>query len=1465
MTLYDIAKKPASLRPYLSSLTSIDPAAMIMFLSDGQQLREDNLRELSGVQDQTIFVFNRDYLDLEVEEVMELLSVKEGEGLIPSGSIEVDSISSLHASQILEDHLQRAQQHQSYVSALFQQIHSQYEALMIASSNLDMHVLTLTEAWATLKESIGAGLEVQAKLLEGIDYDLDAISHLSVHPGFLAIATKGHGPPATPNQEKDSESVNEASAAGTIKKKMLGEYVSRPKMKMVVESCRKVHNDLVARFRNAHASMDELVKGSNEIRLTINPDGILSEASQCTKRSLDTQERIGLFISTWRESEGIAIIYEPHHQDAVENLLKDIKSLDQSLRNEVSAIGEIKNRHTRHLLMILRRISNLQSSIAALPSALSGLENDLRVKGGFAHLQRLHGMAFAYGASVIEVVRRREFGRFFTQRAQAMAEIMAKFSSSERKRRQVYRGESLSLLPFETQGMDLPAPSLEITTLGMDEGPYNFEREDVDALIQTMRQIEEEWEHYSMTDTRSSSEKSYHPIRDTREALEKLVARMENLEADFDKIAEKSITIHTATAYNEAAEQLRELQDIKEAQEKDFAAERAALRSEIRRLDDQNQQMSSQLSHLEGTIEDLEGLLQQARLNVEQTHSQYEESHAKNETYQQDLRQQQQEEAQQLLAMERSHSDQVQATNRSISGYMERIASLEKDVNLMAEENKLLMTRDEDNKKRIEELQTELRKAREEGDEARSILTDTVRELEADGDRAQTKTQLETARQTVQELQQKLAVTGPQLSSLRSQNSILQSDLSSLREELQRTAQELATSNQAENAAHQHENSLRAELTFANNALLQLEAKLERNERMLAQVFEVAIAYRNSHAKALSQAQAMLRPIAARAMTAPNGPGGTNMGESTLLNLGPATGLDLGSPPRGSLVGPLAGPPNPMSERPPSPTPIDPSDPFAALELLREFDLDTFADTIAKTGMTIRKWQKQCKEYRDRAKGKISFRNFQKGDLALFLPTRNSVAKPWAAFNVSFPHYFLNATGHIAEQLKTREWIVARIVSITEHMVDGKDPTSNPYGLGNGVKYYMLEVEDWTLNTPNTSVRPKAPRNGSSQLRPTSGPIETWRDSTILSQSPPPSTLNPVQYKQDEDPDILEGIAAIKSRPRAHTGSSLGAGPSSLSKLLAQANKDSSPIEKADPLPSSPPNPAPKDSPKPESPLPAEDPPNISEPLPEPSEATEGKLEQDIVPAKATPPTIPATVNQPAITSPRLHLSPRNSPRASPRQRPVSLHIAGGSPLATTSNVNVQRNTTITLSGNNRRTDSVRSSMSSVRPTSILKRPPFALSSSPSKAVLTTQPITDIISPTAEPSSPFRVSSESLNGGSRVHEDIQETPSPADSVTDGMNSVYWGHTRQRTGSTITPATAALTQTVSREHRPSAPSPLSGVFAWPWRRKRTESTADSGSEATRRLSVHNLGREQRVAASEPGGAASLLRRLDNSRE
>ena len=37
---------------------------------------------------------------------------------------------------------------------------------------------------------------------------------------------------------------------------------------------------------------------------------------------------------------------------------------------------------------------------------------------------------------------------------------------------------------------------------------------------------------------------------------------------------------------------------------------------------------------------------------------------------------------------------------------------------------------------------------------------------------------------------------------------------------------------------------------------------------------------------------------------------------------------------------------------------------------------------------------------------------------------------------VSFPHYFLQVPEHLKEQLQTREWVVARITSILERVVD---------------------------------------------------------------------------------------------------------------------------------------------------------------------------------------------------------------------------------------------------------------------------------------------------------------------------------------------------------------------------------------------------------------------------------------------
>ena len=95
---------------------------------------------------------------------------------------------------------------------------------------------------------------------------------------------------------------------------------------------------------------------------------------------------------------------------------------------------------------MLRQISALNHDLIELQQLLTSLQGGLKAKTSFSHIQRLHNMLYAYGATVIEIVRRKEFGqsvcpqscvrhsltmcsaRFFYQRAQSILEVMAKLS-----------------------------------------------------------------------------------------------------------------------------------------------------------------------------------------------------------------------------------------------------------------------------------------------------------------------------------------------------------------------------------------------------------------------------------------------------------------------------------------------------------------------------------------------------------------------------------------------------------------------------------------------------------------------------------------------------------------------------------------------------------------------------------------------------------------------------------------------------------------------------------------------------------------------------------------------------------------------------------------------------------------------------------------------------------------------------
>lgn len=471
----------------------------------------------------------------------------------------------------------------------------------------------------------------------------------------------------------------------------------------------------------------------------------------------------------------------------------------------------------------------------------------------------------------------------------------------------------------------------------------------------------------------------------------------------------------------------------------------------------------------------------------------------------------------------------------------------------------------------------------------------------------------------------------------------------------------------------------------------------------------------------------------------------------------------------------------------------------------------------------------------------------------------------------------------------------------------------------------MLEVEDWTTNVPTARGKQRS-NTGPPKLSPilTPSPHDTLKNGSSLTATrsrSPPALLPPPTHINTDDPDIAEGITAAPARPRNVTGSGSPAGPSGLSRLLAQANKDSEPSPPSDPglVPplSKPPSklPPPKEQQIPVASSPAKSRPTVA--------AT--------TPASASTSTpFPSTEPEPLLPSPNLtppaplRLSPRNSPRPSPRQRPFSLQVAPGStgshassPLAGVAIT--AKDTAKGAASKVAGADTRRSSNSQVsRPSSVLKhnsskfvggRGVFALSTSPAKAIATTavtitpggvvveeaEGIGKMQSSGSVSESERPPTATSREGGTAEDEDI--TPSPAESVTDGMfagmNSVIWGMrassnaatdppdlkfdpSRRRTMSVLPPnnnfpspsSTAAFNLNRLSMTSSTGSTTSGGWFAsLPWPRRKRERELSEGSSATV-APAWASSRVRSEGASEPGAgantstAADLLKRLEN---
>ncbi|KZT60940.1 hypothetical protein CALCODRAFT_491878 [Calocera cornea HHB12733] len=1096
------AQRAHDLHAFLAQLLGIrQPADVLALLGNGEVLRprEDYSRAGEEAGDgegegegEEVWVYD--------------LGVMRGEGLgaleLRTDALEEPAIRETATYTRPSSYLPPAQSHHASLSSLLPSFTIQQRALLLAHSTLQTHLGNLLSALASFSPLAARALHAQQRLL-------------SSHPLSMALNAR------VPIAQEVRRMAQQRWHKG---RDTLADFVNPQRMQVVRAQCESVWAELAGRWAEVRRRERELREGADRARRAAE-ELVPREAERAYERATAALTRVQQLVEAHSDEEPETEL-EWEERDAV---MRELRDLDESIRAELRLTITLKNASTGTTVQTLRLVSSLQSSISQLPPLLKSLEHSLRLNSlsssghglptspggaGFAHLQRVHRALFAYGATVLEVVRRREFKRFFHARCKAAGELMHKLTAREHRRRQQFRADTAGVLPFELRGLEPPedaVPSLEITVLGAGEGEWQLSRADVDAVMQLVRELEAvPWPEpvrgvgyaglLQEDGGEGEGEERVHPATEARLALEKQLARMEGLEEGFDRLAERSLLCSTwgapgakarartgsdVSGYREALDELRELKRAqgeaaagRDREREALADELAALRAELTLAQAQGDELRARAERAEGELRSARSLAESdrsVRQTLERRHAELRADLAHKSAQ---LEQALGEGTAQTGEMEALRTELLHAREE-----FERVRALQEES--AAQAGKLLhaqaeMLRElEQARGRGEDLEMRIEEARREGQKASEALTEASMEkerllkqvasdaerrlrdqrAEADGDRAVLERQYF-------ELTAKVEALEGELKEVRGREEVERADLEEARRRLREQEQER---DEAHRASEEWETD---------------KARWQERETILAEVVGVAVAYRDACAKLMTAVQAS--NVVGRF---PNG--------------------DLGTTP------PSKQPPPTQVQFPP----IDASDAASALSALRSFPLAAFSDAVLKTGSTIRRWQKNTREYRDRAKGRISYRNFAKGDLALFLPTRNNVAKPWAAFNVGFPHYFLDQSRGVDRALEGRDWLVARITAIRECVADSQDSASNPYSLVDGLKYHMLEVELVNLTAPDPATRRKTSLSASRSTDSNGGMSTSMLASMSGSTAPravadpepsPPAPVSPI-------------------------------------------------------------------------------------------------------------------------------------------------------------------------------------------------------------------------------------------------------------------------------------------------------------------------------------------------------------------
>ncbi|KAI8897515.1 hypothetical protein BC833DRAFT_649501 [Globomyces pollinis-pini] len=1099
------------LQAFLQSKTLIPIDCQILLFADGSQLQQN-----SSLLDQSIFLFNRAILDqptdsphmsIDIEPPATEVAIQDT--LVTNADQRPDPQSFLAAFNSHVDYgmalLNIARKHAATCDNLYQQQLIQSKSLMIAINNLESHSSSILDTFDAFNRHAQKEFANHTILLQNFPTDLHTLNQIPIHNAIIS------------------------------EQRTLDDFVPKDKLFAWVKRCQMAHDHLVASTAQLLETMQDIRNGCDVENLTITGVDFskLKKLLDTTKEVISKIEsrqhtferdasRIALFCNEIK-SDSNAVQFDQRLQ-AIEHLyqihisdyLPEITKFDRYIRETVIYFSDSKLHLTQVLKGKLQSISHYQSVIASVKPNIASLTNAMNMQSdALLQLLHVHRMAPAWGATLVEIVRRKEYVRVFLKKAKEMADVLSQFRSQEERKRYTFKNEIARYLPNGLiTGLDDPPPYCEISVSNTKDSLPKLVLDDISAferLVSTLRSSQIQGDFNGSVGSDSISK--------LQATMIKMAPQVEHISLDFEKIIGKSGLVDQTRQRFE--DQKRKVQINPSAlQELSTPTDSKTMRNRANSKGDSSPTVKRDdtLKAYEARIRSLESLLQEryrsAAIEESQPESVLESSEVKRlkDGFEQEqkLNQTLQEEVALLKAKNKELEKQLEDQEKLKTSHQ----NLQKDSELVSAKQSQLIERFDHLEKQCGNQKQLLFEVSTHLHSCLSTLKSTDESMiNCDSIVIPDSVHSDNLRQMMRKVEDDVISQMALLSSLKAS---LSESTGGASDEAQTVAVEIVSLLQRVTDLDAHLRDCEAELTQvqAREAVLDDEntsikvlltksetdlQKIQSTNTELVQKIESETKERieiEQQLKSLSsesdQKQQLVDELQVKITALESRPRNEQTVSEMLLLQGivQTKSMQISAFKEGiedwAIVSRLAIEQfsqhyqywnilHELSNRPESYTihfqdilDVDPElfpedlDQFlmASNQLCRQTYDRIMSITNCSPMALANEMKSLFKQYQMNLGRRITFQNFQVGDLTLFVPTKNPQA--WAAFHVETPNYFLDLTSHpsFLVRSKKREWILAFILKI-QPIVAGEDDDPNLIGLPKGMTYHQCQCKPW--------------------------------------------------------------------------------------------------------------------------------------------------------------------------------------------------------------------------------------------------------------------------------------------------------------------------------------------------------------------------------------------------------------------